>query len=86
MGKGIGVYNLPMKWYYKPVFVILALLGAGPFALPLLWLSPSFSKAQRIVITAIVVILTIWTIKLSVDLYGMLSEEFRELDRVLDMM
>jgi len=75
--------NTPVKWYLRPVAVIVAILCAGPFALPLAWVSPAFSKKIKIAITAIVIILTVWILKFSVDLYNILLREIRELQKIM---
>jgi len=46
------------KWYFKTASIVAAFLFVGPFALPLVWLSPDYSKNKKIVITVIVVIVT----------------------------
>ena len=52
------------KWYFKTSVLVIALLCVGPFALPLLWFNPRFSRKAKIIISVIVIILsyylTIW--------------------------
>ncbi len=48
------------KWYYRPAVLILAFLCVGPFALPLVWLNPNFSRKTKIIITAVVLVLSIY--------------------------
>jgi hypothetical protein len=46
----------PLKWYYRPVGVLVLLfLVLGPLGLPFLWRSPSFSRAMKILLTALVI-------------------------------
>ena len=73
-----------IKWYLRPVPVIIAILCAGPFALPLLWISPSFKKIHKVAITALVIIFTVWLVKCSVDLYNILLNELKELDKIMN--
>lgn len=68
-----------VKWYYRPVWVVIAVLAAGPFALPLVWLTPAFRRWLKVLVTALVVILTIWMVKASVDIYRILLKEIAEL-------
>jgi hypothetical protein len=70
------------KWYLKPVTVIIAVLCVGPLALPLVWISPAFSKKLKIAITLVMVILTILLLKASVDLYNILLKEIEELRNI----
>lgn len=46
------------KWFFKTSVLIVAFLCIGPFALPLVWVNPYFSKEKKIVITVIVLILS----------------------------
>jgi len=46
------------KWYLKTTTLIIALLCIGPFALPLVWLNPRFSQKAKIIISAIIIILS----------------------------
>lgn len=46
------------KWYLKTNVLIITFLCLGPLALPLLWLNPRFSRATKIVVTVIVLILS----------------------------
>ena len=42
----------PIKWYYRPVWVLVLLfLVLGPFGLPYLWKSPSFSRPLKVLLT-----------------------------------
>lgn len=46
------------KWYFRTSVLIIAFLCVGPFALPLLWFNPRFSKKAKIIISVIVIILS----------------------------
>ncbi len=46
------------KWYFKNSVFIIALLCVGPFALPLLWFNPRFSKRNKIIISVVVIVLS----------------------------
>jgi len=46
------------KWYFKTHWLIIAFLCIGPFALPLLWFNPRFSRRNKILITIVIVILS----------------------------
>ncbi len=48
----------PLKWYFKTKTIVIVFLCVGPFALPLVWIHPRLSKAKKIIITVIVLILT----------------------------
>lgn len=46
------------QWHFKTSVLVIAFLCIGPFALPLLWFNPRFSREIKIVITIIVIILS----------------------------
>jgi uncharacterized membrane protein YvbJ len=46
------------KWYFSMATVVIALLCVGPFALPLCWFNPRFTKKKKILISAVVIALT----------------------------
>jgi hypothetical protein len=50
----------PAKWYYKPSMLIVAFLTVGPFAIPLVWLNPKFSRNTKIVITVVMLALSVY--------------------------
>ena len=72
-----------VKWYHKPVMVITAILCAGALALPLLWTSPAFGKKLKIIITLLVIALSIWVVKASMDLYVLSLERLQDLQKLL---
>ncbi len=44
----------PLKWYYRPVWVLILLFVVlGPLALPLLWRSPRSSRPVKVVLTVL---------------------------------
>lgn len=50
------------KWYFKTSILIIAFLCVGPFALPLIWINPRFSKLAKIIISMIIIILSYYSI------------------------
>ncbi len=72
-----------VKWYLRPVAILIALITVGPLAMPMIWISPALKRWQMIALTAIVVLLTVWIIKASVDLYRILLRELRNIQEVL---
>lgn len=71
-----------MKWYLKPIWIVLAILVAGPFALPLVWMTPALKKWQKYLITLIIFILTIWFIEISIELFRIVLKSFQEIQGI----
>ena len=47
-----------VKWYFKTSVLVIAFLCVGPFALPLVWFNPHFTRRKKIVISTIIIILS----------------------------
>ena len=54
--------ELPPKpktpWYAKTATLVVSFLTVGPFALPLVWFNPVYSRRKKIIVTGIVLVLT----------------------------
>ena len=71
-----------MKWYLRPIPIVIVILIVGPFALPLVWMSPAFKKWPKVVITIILILVTIWLIQVSVSIYQLLISEMKSLQEM----
>ena len=45
-------------WYAKSSILVISFLTVGPFALPLVWFNPAYSRRKKIIVTVIVLALT----------------------------
>jgi hypothetical protein len=73
-----------IKWYLGPVSVVLLLFFVlGPFALPLLYKSPKFSKTSKILLTFAVIIYTSYLIFASLEIGKELYRKMGELQDIL---
>ncbi len=50
--------KIKTPWYAKTGVLVLSFLTVGPFALPLVWFNPAFSRRKKIIITVIVLAIT----------------------------
>ena len=74
-----------IKWYLRPISVILLLFFVlGPFGLPLLYRSPSFSKATKIVLTIVIVIYTGYLIFATLEIGRELYKSMQELQGLVE--
>jgi hypothetical protein len=71
------------KWYFKTWPLVVSFLCVGPFMLPLVWTNPRFSKESKIIITAVVLVLTVLiylltakSLKSLADYYQALAENY----------
>ena len=67
------------KWYFSTYTVVIALLCAGPLALPLVWFHPRYKIAAKIAATVIVIVITIWSYFVARNLYLQLTGQIRAL-------
>ena len=68
-----------VKWYFKTSNLIIAFLCVGPLALPLLWFNPRFSNKAKIIISAVVIILTYYLGVVFVDSMKTINKYYREM-------
>jgi hypothetical protein len=45
-------------WYAKTMTLVISFLTVGPFALPLVWFNPVYSRRKKIIVTVIVLAVT----------------------------
>ena len=58
-----------VKWFFRPASIVLSFLFIGPFALPLIWFHPHLSRAKKIVISVVIIVITYY---LSIATYNSL--------------
>ena len=74
-----------VKWYLNPMSVVLLLFFVmGPFALPLLYKSPKFSKTLKIILTVVVIVYTSYLVFASLKIGRELYTRMQELRGRLD--
>jgi len=72
-----------VKWYLRPVAVLILLFFVlGPFGLPLLYKSPKFSKALKIILTVLVTIYTFYLIYASFEIGREVYRKMKELQGI----
>ena len=72
-------------WYYEPVWIlILGFVAVGPFALPLVWLSPKMNRPTKWLFTlvlgiySVVVVYSLWVLCVMMwKLYSQLSQDLQ---------
>jgi hypothetical protein len=86
---GFGRYRMleedrKTKWYLRPIGVVLLLFFVlGPFGLPLLYKSPEFGKASKIILTIVVMTYTFYLIFASLEIARELYRGMEELQELL---
>ena len=73
-----------VKWYFKPAWIIVAILAVGPLALPLILLSPELKPIHKIGFTILIVLLTIWLYFFTVKTYEIVKEQMKAFEQILN--
>ena len=69
-------------WYFRPLWiVVMTLTVAGPFTLPLVWRSPSFSRKERWWLTVFILGITRVVFWLCYVLFMLVMARFSEIGR-----
>lgn len=68
-----------VKWYYRPVWIFVAILAVGPLAIPLVWLSPTMKRWHKILIIIAVLLITVWLVKAMMDIFREVMKQVADL-------
>ena len=80
----MGKEDEKIKWYLRPISVVFLLFFVlGPFALPLLYKSPKFSKTLKIILTIVVIVYTSYLIFATLEIGRELYRRMEELQDIL---
>ena len=70
-------------WFFRPVWILLlAFLVLGPFALPLVWLSPRMGLAAKVIVS---VILIVYTALLMYYTYALVTLTLRQFSSIIEI-
>ncbi len=69
------------KWYFGTSVLIITFLCIGPLALPLVWFNPYYSRAKKIVISVVILILSYYLGILFMKSLGTMQEYYKLLQQ-----
>ena len=69
-----------VDWYFRKSFIILALCCVGPLALPLIWWHPQMTRAWKIGLTSIILVLSWILLQLSIESLRTIKEYYQLLE------
>jgi len=69
-----------VKWYFTTYWVVIGLLCAGPFALPLIWFNPRYKPVTKWIISILVTIITIWLTIKFMELMQTLRQQLEQMN------
>ncbi|MBN3040733.1 MAG: zinc ribbon domain-containing protein [Candidatus Omnitrophica bacterium] len=73
----------PEKWFYRTYIIVVAFLCIGPFALPLVWFHPKYSRNVKIIISIIVIFLSILATILMKKSFDILRDYYKQLSDIM---
>ena len=71
-------------WYYEPVWIlVLAFIVIGPLALFLVWKTPKMGRVAKLVVTALIVLYTVYGAYYFYKLTAFEMKQLQELDTIM---
>ena len=70
------------KKYFKTSFIVITFLLIGPFALPLVWFNPNYSRLTKMSVTIIVVAIAIVLSVLLAQSINTLNTYYQQLNQL----
>lgn len=72
------------KWYHHPwAVIVLIFLVLGPFGLPLLFKSPKFNRAWKVIVTLLTILYTGYLVVATLQVIQAVSAQFVQLKTLL---
>lgn len=47
------------KWYFRGSTIFIGFILVGPFVLPLVWAKPEYSLSKKIIVSALIIMVTV---------------------------
>ena len=66
-----------VPWYFRTPVIVIALLSAGPLALPMVWWHPKLKMPMKVIISIGVCLFTWGCLWLTAVLYKQMMENYR---------
>lgn len=71
------------KWYFKSTSIFLLFLCVGPLALPLVWMSPRWTRLQKTLITLVVAVASYYLVLSFMQSMKSVTEYYQQLNAAL---
>jgi predicted nucleic acid-binding Zn ribbon protein len=66
-----------LPWYFRKTFIIIAVCSVGPLALPLIWWRPQTTRAWKIGLTIVILVLSWFLFQATMDSIRTLKEYYK---------
>lgn len=63
-------------WYFKTSVLVIAVMVAGPLALPLLWFNPRYKNFTKIIWTIVIIALSYYSTLLMVESFNNIKKYY----------
>jgi len=74
-----GEFFEPKKqgvWYFSTIFLVIGFLCVGPLVLPLLWINPRYSIRIKLIVSAVMLLLTYFSFKIFNSIFKSITEYY----------
>ena len=71
------------KWYFKTYAFVIAFLCIGPFALPMVWFNPNYSRTKKVNITLVTLAVTVLLWMALLRSLEIISTYYKEIEQLL---
>jgi len=65
------------QWYFKTSTLIVGFLFIGPFIIPLIWFNPHYSKAKKVALTGIFLLISLILLRLVQALFVSINQYYQ---------
>ncbi len=72
------------KWYFRKIYLIIILGCIGPLGLPLIWWHPKLSRAWKISLTIVILLITWLSVVASIESVKILQDSYSEIMRSMN--
>jgi hypothetical protein len=80
VGAGAGEREEKLPWYFRKSFITIAVCCVGPLALPLIWWRPQTTRAWKIGLTIVILVLSWILFQATMESIRTLKEYYKLLE------
>jgi len=70
-------------WYFKTSILVLGFLTVGPLMLPLVWWHPAYSRAKKMILTVLILVVTYFLMQAFAAGYHQLKDYYQQISDLL---
>ena len=75
-----------VEWYFRTGNIVIFFLFVGPFVLPLVWFHPTYKKITKIIVSAVIVVITALFAVLLIKFVPAIFDYYRQLQEISEQL